>query len=138
MKKLLFVWLCMMGLQASGQGGSALNIIKKAHMTYQNDNNDIWGYTDAVGTNYALVGTTAGVSIVDVSVPTSPVKKQFVPGPYSIWRDLKTWDHYAFVTHDNTFAWNTVPDAGLLIIDMDSVNASSPRYKNWNAIIPLA
>ncbi|MEY2963904.1 MAG: hypothetical protein RL754_1165, partial [Bacteroidota bacterium] len=40
--------------------------------------------------------------------------------------------------HDNTFAWNTVPDAGLLIIDMDSVNASSPRYKNWNAIIPLA
>ena len=100
-----------------------------------NDNNDIWGYTDSVGTEYALVGTTAGVSIVDIS-GVQPQKKQFIQGPYSIWRDLKTWEHYAYVTHDNPFVWNTIPSQGLLIIDMDSVNQPSPRFKTINFPIP--
>ena len=71
----------------------SFNIVQKSHLTYLNDNNDIWGYTDsASGIEYALVGTTAGVSIVDISMATSPVKKQFIQGPYSTWRDLKTWE----------------------------------------------
>ena len=45
---------------------------------------------------------------------------------------MKTWSHYAFVTHDTPFAWNTVPNQGLLIIDMDSVNESNPRLKAVN------
>jgi choice-of-anchor B domain-containing protein len=103
--------------------------------TYMNDNSDIWGYTDSVGTEYALVGTTAGVSIVEIS-GNQPQKKQFIQGPYSIWRDLKTWEHYAYVTHDNPYAWNTIPEHGLLIIDLDSVNQSIPRYKTINYAIP--
>ena len=75
-------------------------------------------------------------SIVDVSLPTQPQKKQFIQGPNSTWRDLKTWSHYAYVTHDSPFAWNTIPDQGLLIIDMDSVNESNARYKAMNFAIP--
>ncbi len=100
-----------------------------------NDNNDIWGYTDSIGTEYALVGTTAGVSIVDIS-GNQPQKKQFIQGPYSTWRDIKTWEHYAYVTHDDPFAWNTIPEQGLLIIDLDSVNKAIPRYKTINYAIP--
>ena len=116
-------------------GQSSLNMSLKGRATYMNDNSDIWGYTDSVGTEYALVGTTAGVSIVEIS-GNQPQKKQFIQGPYSIWRDLKTWEHYAYVTHDSPFAWNTIPEHGLLIIDLDSVNQATPRYKTINYAIP--
>src|SRR6056300_266726 len=118
------------------QAQSSLNVSLVSSAAYQNDNNDVWGYTDAAGNEFALVGTTAGVSIVDISV--NPIqKKQFIQGPYSIWRDLKTWGHYAYVTHDNTFVWNTIPDQGLLIIDLDSIGASTPRFHAINPVIPL-
>ena len=52
--------------------------------------NDIWGYTDELGNEYALVGAKDGVSIVDVTVPTSPVEVKWIPGMNSIWRDIKT------------------------------------------------
>jgi len=118
------------------QAQSSLNVSLVSSAAYQNDNNDVWGYTDAAGNEFALVGTTAGVSIVDISV--NPIqKKQFIQGPYSIWRDLKTWGHYAYVTHDNTFVWNTIPDQGLLIIDLDSIGASNPRFHSINPVIPL-
>ena len=127
--------LCFISILTHGQN---MNIGLLGQTSYTNDNNDIWGYTDSTtGKEYALVGTTAGVSIVDISSAT-PQKKQFIQGPYSIWRDLKTWSHYTYVTHDNTFAWNTIPDHGILIIDMDSVNQVNPRYKTMNPIIPLA
>lgn len=136
MKQLLVAALLMLGMHITAQN-AAWNIQKLGQVGYQNDCNDIWGYTTPDAVEYALVGTTAGVSIVDVSDPTQPNKVQFIQGAYSIWRDLKSWSHYAFVTHDNTFAWNTRPDQGLLIIDMDSVNMPNARYKEWNAPIPL-
>ena len=126
---LLFVFTYSLTAQNS------LNISLKGQSTFLNDMNDIWGYTSSTGREFALAGTTAGVSIVEVTNPTNPTKKQFVQGPYSIWRDLKTWDHYAYVTHDNTFAWNTIPDHGLLIIDLDSVDSANPTYKTMNPVI---
>ena len=36
---------------------------------------DIWGYVDTVGNEYALVGVETGLSIVDVTDPTSPEEK---------------------------------------------------------------
>lgn len=113
----------------------SLNITLKGQATYMNDMNDIWGYTSSTGREFAIAGTTAGVSIVEVSDSIIPSKRQFIQGPYSIWRDLKTWDHYAYVTHDNTFAWNTIPDHGLLIIDLDSVDNTIPTYKTINPVI---
>ena len=111
----------------------SFNIVQKSHLTYLNENNDIWGYTDSTsGIEYALVGTTAGVSIVDISMATAPGKKQFIQGPYCTHRDLKTWGNYAYVVHDIPFAWNQISEFGLLIIDMDSVDNPVPTYKNIN------
>ena len=129
MKKIFLLLTLTIGGLVQAQ--SSLNISLLGRESYLYDNNDIWGYTDSVGTEYALVGTIAGVSIVDIS-SSQPQKKQFIQGPFSTWRDLKTWSHYAFVTHDTPFAWNTVPNQGLLIIDMDSVNESNPRFKAVN------
>ena len=44
-----------------------LNIEKVGQLSYDRGLNDVWGYTDAAGAEYALVGLDSGVSIVDIS-----------------------------------------------------------------------
>ena len=85
--------------------------------------NDIWGYTDELGNEYALVGAKDGVSIVDVTVPTSPVEVKWIPGMNSIWRDIKTVGDYAYVT--------TEAEEGLLIIDLSPLPASTTLPTNY-------
>ncbi|HLU87709.1 MAG TPA: choice-of-anchor B family protein, partial [Taishania sp.] len=72
--------------------------------------NDIWGYTDEEGNEYAIVGTTKGTSIVDITDPTNPVEVFWEPGTESIWRDMVTWGDFAYVS--------TEAQSGLLIIDL--------------------
>ncbi|MDC3252835.1 hypothetical protein OAU25_01145, partial [Crocinitomicaceae bacterium] len=60
--------------------------------------NDIWGYVDEFGNEYALVGGTEGTSVVDISDPANPTELFFEPGMSSAWRDLKTVGDYAYVT----------------------------------------
>ena len=112
-----------------------LNIEKVGQLPYNVGLNDIWGYTDASGKEYALVGLESGVSIVDISTPSSPVEKINIVGPNTIWRDLKTWDHYAFVTHDIISPGNVLKEQGLLIIDLDSLE--NPFYKELRLEIDL-
>ncbi len=79
--------------------------------------NDIWGYVDETGKEYALVGTTKGVSVVDVSNPTNPVEVFWQPGMESIWRDLSTWGDFAYIT--------TEAPNGILIIDLSPLPNST-------------
>lgn len=68
--------------------------------------NDIWGWTDpATGKEYALVGRTDGTAFVDVSDPRNPVYLGSLPShnnQTSLWRDIKTIDHYALIVMDLT------------------------------------
>jgi choice-of-anchor B domain-containing protein len=100
---------------------SQLNIDSVGHLDlntmHDQDLNDIWGYVDEFGNEYALVGGTKGTSVVDVSTPSNPVEVFYEPGMESIWRDLKTYGDYAYVT---TEALN-----GLLIIDLSPLPAST-------------
>lgn len=75
--------------------------------------NDVWGYVDEAGNEYALVGAKDGVSIVDVTDPTSPVEVFWTAGLNSIWRDLKTYGDFAYIT--------TEALQGLMIIDMSGL-----------------
>ena len=59
---------------------------------------DIWGYVDSSDNEYAIVGLRDGVSFVDVTDPTNPDEKFFISDIYSVWRDIKTWNNYAYVT----------------------------------------
>ncbi|MDX2247824.1 MAG: choice-of-anchor B family protein [Bacteroidia bacterium] len=89
------------------------NVTLVSHLPYTAELNDIWGYTDSLGNEYALVGLTNGVSIVDISTPSQPVEAQFVPGPISPWRDLQTFDHYAYISNET--------GSGILIIDLSGL-----------------
>lgn len=79
--------------------------------------NDIWGYTDEQGNEYALVGGTKGTSVVDISDPTNPTEIFWESGMESVWRDLKTVGDYAYVTTEAT--------NGLLIIDLSPLPQST-------------
>ncbi len=78
--------------------------------------NDVWGYVDGSGNEYALLGTEAGTSIVNVTNPTIPVEIAFIPGPNSLWRDLKVHSTYAYVITEGTGTGR-----GLQIIDLSQL-----------------
>jgi choice-of-anchor B domain-containing protein len=87
------------------------------HLPYPVRANDVWGYEDSAGTEYALIGVLNGTSIVDITTDsTHPTELFFVPGPESIWRDIKTWNGRAYVTNET--------GKGLLIIDLRQLPAS--------------
>jgi choice-of-anchor B domain-containing protein len=85
--------------------------------------NDIWGYTDELGNEYALVGARKGTSIVKITPPTNPIEVAWFPDSVSIWRDLSSWGNYAYVT--------TEAKAGLFIIDMNPLPQSTPTTTSF-------
>ena len=93
-----------------------LNVTYQGDLPYTQSINDIWGYVDASGNEYALVGTQTGTSIVDISTPSTPTEIHFIPGTGSTWRDLKTWGTRAYVTTEATDQ--------LLIVDLSGLPAT--------------
>ena len=80
--------------------------------------NDIWGYVDGSGTEYAIMGAQSSVRIYDLSTPTNPILAATYSGVSSTWRDIKTYQNYAYVIAD-------VGSEGLMIIDMDDIPSNS-------------
>lgn len=87
--------------------------------------NDIWGHFDLNDKReYALVGLTNGVSVVEVTDPVNPRRVSFISSQNTIWRDLKTyqyfdeirrrWMSYAYVTAD-------AASVGTMILDLSQL-----------------
>ncbi len=75
---------------------------------------NIWGYADVAGNEYALVGHTSGLSIVNVTDPDNPVQVQQVNGTWSYWREVRTWQNYAYVvTEGGTLGLQIIELGGL-------------------------
>ena len=113
-QKCLFVGFLSLFLFLPKQALTQLNVDSLSHINYQQlhdaNLNDVWGYVDEMGNEYALVGTSKGTSIVNVTDPTNPVEVFWLPGSTSIWRDPSSHGDYAYVT--------TEAEDGLLIIDL--------------------
>lgn len=77
---------------------------------HQTNLNDVWGYVDEQGNEYALVGARKGVSVVSLADPSNPTEVYWHAGGESVWRDLKVFGEYAYIT--------TEASDGLLIIDL--------------------
>jgi len=72
--------------------------------------NDIWGYVAPDGTELCLLGTLDGTSFIDATNPVRPSEEAFIPGPVSVPRDIKTYDHYAYIVNET--------GGGLQIVDL--------------------
>ncbi len=124
MRRILIVSFCFFTSILSSH--AQLNSELVAHFPYNQNANDVWGWVAEDGTEYALMGLRNGISIVSLAQPAQPIEVAYIPGPNSIWRDLKTWGNYAYVTHDNT----REQPIGLHIIDL-SFLPDSVVVTNW-------
>lgn len=92
---------------------------------------NIWGYAQN-GKEYALLGCTGSATlndacaIIDVTTPTTPTTLFTIPGPQSTWREIRTYQHYAYITTEaasNSF--------GVTIVDLQYL-PDSIKTKQWS------
>lgn len=133
-RRLLFLPFLVFTLPVFAQ----LNMSLVGHLDYNALHgtmlNDCWGYVDETGIEYAIIGTRSGTSIVSLQDPANPVEVFWKSGVNSVWRDIKVYGDYAYVT--------TEADEGLLIIDMSELPGSNvlpvtyyygPNGQNWTS-----
>ncbi len=64
--------------------------------------NDIWGYTDENFNEYGIIGSAEYTHFIDIRDPKNPREIARIAGPsLSLWRDIKTYRHYAYSVSDN-------------------------------------
>lgn len=122
LKNILFLSLAPFLFCTLSMAQTQKNMQLLGNLPYSQNLNDIWGWADTNGNEYALVGASNGASIVDVTDPANPKQLFFVPGPVTTWRDLKTWKHYCYVTNENQNG------GGLAIIDLQYLPDSIKTY----------
>ncbi|MBK6995053.1 MAG: choice-of-anchor B family protein [Lewinellaceae bacterium] len=88
------------------------------------------GWSSPTGQEYALVGASKGLIIVDVTNPDAPVQIVQVPGPDDFWKEIKTYSHYAYVVSEG--------GQGVQIVDLSALpspNLPNKFYKGDGAIL---
>lgn len=121
MKNRVLIILFAFCLNASVHG--QLNMTFRSQLPYGTVQlSNLWGYVDSQNNEYALVGTSIGLSIVDVTDPSNPVEVFTIPGANSIWREVRTYGNFAYVT--------TEGGGGLTIVDLSNL-PDSINYQNW-------
>lgn len=123
MKKLIFLFACLIFTSVH----YAQNLSLLGHKTYPNgvSCSNLTGYA-ANGKEYALVGTSLGLSIVDITIPTNPTEIFAIPGATGqggFWREVREHNGYAYVT--------TEQNSGLLVVNLTNLPNSAP-YQTVN------
>ena len=94
--------------------------------------NDCWGYTAPDGREYAIIGSRSKIHFIDITDPTDVVEVASftnlnADGSLSstLWRDFKTYDHYAYAVADQSGTTE-----GLIVFDLsDLPNSVSKVYQ---------
>jgi choice-of-anchor B domain-containing protein len=75
---------------------------------------DIWGYVSPSGREYAIIGLERGTAFVDITDPVNPAIAGHVVSPTSIWKEVTTYDQYAYVV--------TEAGGGMQVIDLHQID----------------
>ncbi len=85
--------------------------------------NDVWGYVDDAGNEYAIIGASDSILIFDVTNTDNVIRVGSEHGDGSCaWRDMKTW-------RNTLYAGSECGD-GILIFDLSYLPDSFPRVNN--------
>lgn len=120
-QNLLFSLLMLFGLSLTAQDN--INMTLVSNVQFNENSSDIWGFVDANGIEYAIIGTATNTRIYSLENPASPIERAVVPGASSIWRDIKSWKTHIYVTTDQG-------TDGLVIIDMTDA-PETITYDYW-------
>lgn len=85
--------------------------------------NEVWGYVDCEGNEFAIIGSSTHIHFIDLADPTNLVEIDSFPGgETTVWRDMKTYKDRAYAVSDNT-------NEGLMIFDLsDLPNSITKTY----------
>jgi len=90
--------------------------------------NDVWGYADCQGREYAILGSAGRIHFIDVTQPGEPTEIASFPGSTnSIWRDFKTFRDRAYACADQgtdglmVFDMSRLPDTVIMTYQNNSV-----------------
>ncbi|MGH1365301.1 MAG: choice-of-anchor B family protein [Calditrichia bacterium] len=128
MRPLLFpvlIFCLVLGMFSTigfSQGSANVTLLKQldAYQGY----NDCWGYTAPDGREYALLGVRNGTSIVDITDGPNSVEVAFIPSATSTWKDIKTYQNYAYtVTESST---------DLQVIDLSNLPTSATLANTYS------
>ena len=128
MRILLLAILTMISVYLKAQPDpNPVNTSLVAHIEVPSgeDGNDVWGYTDENGLEYAIMGGASHTYIWSLEDYENPIQRAAIEGTTTIWRDMKVWEDHIYVTTDNTQQNNNFD--GLLIIDM----SAAPDMITW-------
>ncbi|MCH8126651.1 choice-of-anchor B family protein [candidate division KSB1 bacterium] len=88
--------------------------------------NDCWGYTAPDGREYALLGVQNGTSIIDITDSGNAAEVVFISSPTSIWKDIKTFQNFAYVVNETS--------GGMQIIDLSNLPNSATLVGTYTGI----
>ena len=61
-----------------------------------------WAYVHSDGREYALLGVSNGTAIYNITDPEAPFRVAFIPGPPSIWREMKQYRSWVYIVTEGT------------------------------------
>jgi len=119
---LILLWLSI--VCAPSSLFSQLNLHQIGHLPYApNTLAGCKAHVDDTGGEWALVGTSAGLSIVDLKNPAQPIERFSVPGLTNNWREVRTWNGFAYVGSEAV-------GSGITIVDLNEL-PDTVHWKVW-------
>ncbi|MBL7884360.1 MAG: choice-of-anchor B family protein [Bacteroidia bacterium] len=86
--------------------GHWYNPLQAAEPGYGIKYNGCWAWVDTADNmkEYAIIGSSSGTHIIDISDPTNPIERDYVPGRRNmcIWREYKTYGKYLYAISDDS------------------------------------
>ena len=77
--------------------------------------NDCWGYVSGSGREYALIGTSNSTAFVEITQPDDAQLIATIPGPTSLWRDIKTYQDHAYSVSEG--------GGGIQVFDLSQIDS---------------
>jgi len=98
--------LCHIDLPAFGNAGG--------------NGNSCWGWVSPAGREYAIMGLNNKVAFVDITDPRNPVVRATVAHTNSLWADVKTYQHYCYVSNE--------AGGGIQVIDIAQLDSGVATF----------
>lgn len=123
MKRVLLPFFGLLSLALYSQN---LNTTFRSKLTFPNQTlANVWGYA-ANGKEYVLAGGAQGLIIVDITNPDAPQQIVQIPGPNNLWKEIKTYGHYAYIVSEG--------GQGIQIIDLSGLPSTTLNYHYYTGL----
>jgi choice-of-anchor B domain-containing protein len=86
------------GLASPAAAAISRNVTLLAHLDNYGTYSACWTYVHHDGREYAVLGTSTGTSIVNVTNPSTPYEVAFIPGLASQWREMKQYRTWMYIS----------------------------------------